>query len=204
MDRIEFNNYIDERNYKTFILKRDDNKEFIISFQGNLDLYFSLNNFNNEPYFIIDKSNYIIYELFDKLYNDIKNCKIFDDTELDKGYKKRYEYKKLVNNNIITWKSDDYPEEIAPDFNIIKEKNYYLITFNKRKDNKNSDYFEYYIEPQLNNWISVRIRNSGSSYHPFNIIFMKLYNSLCKINKEDLEQIHIEEYLLDKRRKLTK
>lgn len=201
MNRIEFNKYIDERNYKTFILKRDDNKEFIISFQGNLDLYFSLNNFDDEPYFIIDKSNYIIYELFDKLYNDIKKCNIFDEQKINKDHKKRYEYKKLFNNSIIEWKSDDYPDEIAPSFKIIKEKDYYLITFNPLKEDKD---FDYYIEPQLNNWISIRIRNSGSKYSPFNIIFMKLYNSLCNINKEDLEQVHIQEYLLEKRKKLTK
>lgn len=201
MNRITFKKYTNERDYKTFILKRSDNKEFIISFQNNLDLYFSLTNFDNSPYFIIDKSNYIIYELFDKLYNDIKNCNIFDNQQLNKEYKKRYEYKKLFKDNNIIWKSDDYPDEIAPYFNIIKEKDYYLISFNKLKEDKD---FDYYIEPQLNNWISIRIRNSGSKYDPFNIVFMKLYNSLSNINEENLEQVHIEEYLLEKKKKLAK
>ena len=54
--------------------------------------------------------------------------------------------------------------------------------------------------------ITVRFRNSGSRYDPFNIIFMKLYQGLYELDYE-YHQIHIEEYLLDskiKRRVLKK
>lgn len=202
MDRIKLEKYINTNNYKTFYLKRDnEEKKLTISFEGNLDLYFSLSNFNNEPYFIIDKSNYIIYELFDNLYNDVKNCNIYNDSEIYKDYKNRYEYKELFKNNIITWKCDDYPIEIAPSFNIIKEKDKYIIKFNPIiKNEEFSNMFMF----QLKNRISIRIRNCGSRYHPFNLIFMKLYNSLSKLDEIDLEQIHIEEYLLEKRKKLIK
>lgn len=50
-----------------------DYKELEISFQGNLDLYFSLNNYDNSPTFIIGKDNYKIYEIFDTLYHDVMN-----------------------------------------------------------------------------------------------------------------------------------
>ena len=43
--------------------------------------------------------------------------------------------------------------------------------------------------------ITVRFRNSGSRYDPFNIIFMKLYQGLCALDYE-YHQIHIEEYLI--------
>ena len=42
--------------------------------------------------------------------------------------------------------------------------------------------------------ITIRFRNSGSRYDPFNIIFMRLYQGLCNLDYE-YHQIHIEEYL---------
>lgn len=200
MDKIIVNKYIDERNHKTFYL-RDDNKQFIISFQNNLDLYFSLVDFDDKSYFIIDKSNYLIYEIFDKLYNDIKCCNIFNNDEFNKNYYYRYEYEKLFNNDIIEWKSDDYPDEIAQSFKITKEKDFFKLEFTPLITDTSIDY---YIEPQLKNWISVRIRNSGSKYNPFNIVFMRLYNSLCNYDEIDFNQIHIEEYLYNKKKTLRK
>jgi len=200
MNKITFTKYVDDLNHKSFYLK-NDNKQFIISFQGNLDLYFSLVNFDKEPYFIINKSNNILYQLFDKLYNDVKNCNIFDNDELNRNYIYRSEYKKLFNNDIIEWKSDDYPDEIAQSFRIIKYEDKFKIEFSPLITDKNIDY---YIEPQLKNWISVRIRNSGSKYDPFNIVFMKLYNALCDYEEIDINQINIEEYLYNKKKTLIK
>ena len=48
---------------------------------------------------------------------------------------------------------------------------------------------------------SVRIRNSGSRYGYFNVIFMRMYNKLCQY-EPNFHQIHIEEYMYQK--KLTK
>jgi len=150
MEKIILTKYIDECNHKSFYLRGNNNKKFIISFQNNLDLYFSLVNFDDEPYFIIDKSNSILYELFDKLYDDIKNCNIFDNDKLNKIELHRYEYKKLFNNDVIEWKSDDYPDEIAQSFKIIKEKDFFKIEFTPVIENTSIDY---YIEPQLKNWL---------------------------------------------------
>ena len=41
---------------------------------------------------------------------------------------------------------------------------------------------------------SIRFRNSGSRYEPFNICFMQMYNEL-KNYDSNCHQIHIEEYL---------
>lgn len=183
MDRFTMTKVTDERNYNTFFFKRDTSKEFIITFCGNLDLYFCLYNFNNEPYFIIDKSNYLVYELFDKLYNDIKNCNMFAEEDKE-YYKNKYEYKGLFKNNTVEWKCDDYPDEIAPYFNIIKEEDYYIINFKQCIIDKSIDYQYPLVR---DNYISVRLRNSGSRYEPFNCIFMRLYNSLSNIDENDLE-----------------
>ena len=45
--------------------------------------------------------------------------------------------------------------------------------------------------------ISVRLRNSGSRYDPCNIVFMETFKAL--MNMEETNQIHIEEYLIDKK-----
>lgn len=39
---------------------------------------------------------------------------------------------------------------------------------------------------------SVRIRNSGSLYQPFNTNFMTIYHDLCNL---DLEQVYIDEII---------
>ena len=49
MHNINFNKYTDSRNYNTFYLRNNNNVELTISFEGNLDLYFGLNNFNDNP-----------------------------------------------------------------------------------------------------------------------------------------------------------
>ena len=204
MNRLTMTKITDENKYDTFLFKRNDNKEFIITFANNLDLYFCLYNFNDESYFRIDKDNYVIYELFDKLYNDIKNCNIFDNNETKERYLKyidRYEYKKLFKDNIITWKCDDYPDELAPSFNIIKEEDAYIIKFNPCIIDKDIDYRYPHI---FTNYISIRIRNSGSKYDPFNYIFMRLYNSLSNLDEHDLEQVHLEEYLFNEKKTIVK
>ena len=63
----------------------------------------------------------------------------------------------------------------------------------------------YEEEYNLENTISIRFRNSGSRYAPFNIIFMKMYLNLQKIDdvNDYGHQMHIEEHL-NKIKKLNK
>lgn len=75
MENLKVERWIDEtRNdgVSSIMLKREE-LELEIKFQGNLDLYFSISNFNNNPVFLIGKDNYKIYELFDILYNEVLN-----------------------------------------------------------------------------------------------------------------------------------
>ena len=202
-----------ERNYDKY--NEIYNYEFIskdnklnISFCGNLDLYFTIYGENiNE--FTITKENMTIYNLFDNLYSDIENINIYDEEhfplyieteEEKKEYLKekkdeyrlhnRSNYNELFNKNnkTITWYSDETAKEVANYLKIIKEEDNFKLEF----------YTQPYIEGYDRDFNSkysttIRFRNSGSRYEPFNACFMRLFNNLQKYNP-DYHQITIEEY----------
>ena len=140
-----------------------------IWFAGNLDLYFSIWGDNK---FIIDESNLRVYDIFNKLYNDLINCRLPFDYSDKKRLKRLSNYELLVHDDVVTWMSDDYSYLVAPSFSISKKNTKIIITFDKGK--------------------CVRIRNSGSLYQPFNTNFMRLYHELCEI---DLNQVYIDEII---------
>ena len=220
--------YKDDENYYGFDLKREEDKTLSIFYGRNLDLYFSLENYGSDPTFLIGKDNYQIYSLFDELYERIIDANIYgtlteeeindivffsklngeDDhqnlaneitrrKQYQEDLKTRSCYKKLVQNNEILWKSDEYFEEITPFVRIKKLENAYLLEFNKPVVSKK---YENEIDLMFRNpyTITIRFRNSGSRYDPFNIIFMQLYQKLCSLDK-NLDQIHIEEYLISQK-----
>lgn len=151
--------------YPCFTLSYNSNVLLNIWFAGNLDLYFSILGDNK---FIIGGSNIRVYDIFNKLYNDLINCKLPFDYSDKEILKKLSNYDLLVHDNVITWMSDDYPCLDAPSFSISKLEDKINITFDKGG--------------------SVRIRNSGSLYQPFNTNFMMLYHL-------DLEQVYIDEII---------
>ena len=217
----------DDGNYYDIKLSRGD-KTLSIFFGGNLDLYFSLEKFGNDPTFIIGKDNYEICTLFDELYNNIVNANIYEkltDKEInfiilmseleeedyhqkiaeelkrrekyERNLRKSTQYINLVQDGVIIWKSDEYFDEIAPFIKIKKQENSFILEFGKPlipNEYKNDDDLML-MDPRR---ITVRFRNSGSRYEPFNIMFMKLYQGLCKLDYEH-HQIHIEEYLIQER-----
>lgn len=204
------NTHLDEiYNYQI----RDNEKMMLLSFEGNLDFYMSAVSMKDHREkkicFTIDKSNYTLYSLFYELFEDITNCNVFtidqqrlefmEDDEERKEYIDRINrlnsdlhrfspYNRLVKRNLITWKSDDrdYGE---PDFvKIYKGEDAFYITFVRQSD-------------FLHLGTSVRFRNSGSSYDPFNVCFMRFFNKLQDYDP-DYHQIHIEE--IEYAKKLTK
>ena len=179
----------DESGYDQFKINTD-NGFFKIIFGGNLDLYWTCYDKEDEEKdrqeFIITKENYFLYKLFDKLYEDIKNNKIYYDEEKNKYFESYRDT--LFKDGKIDWYSDDFYEEIASRLLIEKIDDTFKITFIKSKKEWDGIFKTY----------SIRFRNSGSRYAPFNICFMNMYNSLCKHSSEycsDYHQIHIEEYL---------
>lgn len=190
----------------------NSNKILTITFGGNLDLYWYLKSEEKREVdtFEITKENYFLYFLFDILYNDIVNCNIFNVSsiekifvyslkELENLYKSKEElnkkllsseeYKKLYNGEYICWYSDDDSIEDANYVKIIKDDDKYILEF-----------FSNFKSNTL--WLSntIRFRNSGSRYMPFNMIFMEMYNSLCTSDYDE-NQIHIEEYLYKKKKR---
>lgn len=187
-----------------FYLKKDG-KILKIVFSGNLDLYLMLENDKTIPdkenvilYFDITKENYEIFQLFDSLYKNIITGNIFNhiDKKINYNYKKSYEYSLLVDNSLnINWISDDGPLELEDALRITKlnDDTYRLYFY------RNDKPLDCGFKSSIN--ISVRIRNSGSRYNPFNCAFMKMYQELQKIDP-NYHQIHFEE--IEYLRKLKK
>ena len=218
-----------ENEFGLIISFQELNKQFDASFGGNGDLYWTIHskNTNDDNNFIITKENYEVYRLFVELFDDIENIKIYTEptipfymeTEKEKqDYINELEYEKnkyrLYNysnynelfdkeNNTITWYSDETNHEVANILKIKKEKELFKL--------------EFYIQPYIEGYdrdfnslyhIPIRFRNSGSSYDPFNIVFMRMYRKMKQIDdvNDYGHQIHIEEYLFNqnKVKKLTK
>lgn len=188
---------------KTYIINLLNDHQIInIYFGGNLDLYwsyydnepFNFDSINSEKSFEVTKENYFLYSLFDQLYADIKNCNIYPDNQDDfliefneeheRIKRKSAEYDMLFNKGTIKWLSDESPEEDANSFTITKFDDSFTVTFMQKYN-----MFTHY---------AVRISNSGSRYNPFNILFMMMFNELQKYD-DTYHQIHIEEYLYQKR-----
>ena len=193
------------------IILEEDNKKFMISFAGNLDLYWIIRSEedSNKHSFIITKENYDLYSLFDTLYIDIENINIVDieNINIDEEEKgrlcSRSNYNELFDkeNKTITWYSDETAHEVANILKIKKQEDIFEIEFSTQPHI--SGYDRDFNSP---NYISIRFRNSVSRYKPFNVIFMRMYNKIQKIDdiNEYGHQMHIEEFMNNKVKKLTK
>ena len=216
MIEIEKRETYPERNggYYRFTISTDEGK-FYILYAGVLDVYWGydcLHDIRKEPdskSFTITKENYYFYSLLEELYSDVKNCNIFQLDDIDTRFYKNTEeietkrkdnarwnhnlkkYQKhdphrLFQNGAIKWHSDDFTYDAASFVRIAKKREKFLITFAKSQE---EDHYQSY---------SVRFRNSGSRYDPFNLLFMKMYNKLVDYDP-NYHQIHIEEYLYQKK-----
>lgn len=173
--------------YDTFVIKTDDGS-FEILFAPNGDLYWRylsekcILNDKETQELTITKENYFVYELFYKLYESIKNNKVFYDDE--DYFEVNERENKLFKNNMIEWYSDELPIDITSKLTIKKEEETFKVIFQKSKKTQDGISLTY----------TIRFRNSGSKYEPFNISFMYMYNEL-KGYDPNYHQIHIEEFL---------
>lgn len=210
-------------------LLTQDNKVLRIAFGSNLDLYWSLNNLDedhtldslyDEQYetFLITKENHTIFELFKTLVDDIKRPRVYEPAEkeldgedlpvpeieeildeLNKGkseeercnrwnseLKTSERYQLLYNGQDIIWHSDDDYFEVADCVKITEVENGILLEFYRPKNTIQTLGF------RMPGTICIRFRNSGSTYDPLNIVFMKMYQKLQQYNP-DFHQIHMEE-----------
>ena len=173
------------------ILSRGDH-HLDISFQGNQDLYFTLyGKKDSDDTFVIGKDNYEVYQMFDNLYYSVMGGIIFDEDR-----RNRAKETGLIHGKKITWKRDDYREDVDPFFEIEKRENAYLLKFGKPTPERELELDEYMWLDQYDSH-TVRLRTSGSRYDYFYIPFMELYRNLRGIDTHS-HQIHMEEYLIDK------
>lgn len=197
--------------FGSIITMIDGTKRFQIAYGGNFDLYWSIIDSNvkeetNYESFAITKENYYIYDAFETLYNDIKTCNIYEEDDIFDSYKpsyldededmkqrtlerlKRVQGRLFIDNAII-WYSDDGDYEFDEIVKISKVGDSFLVEFIKT-DKFDKD--EVHYLPFYHLGISIRFRNSGCRYEPFEMPFMKMYNRLCEYNP-DFHQIHMEE-----------
>ena len=204
---------------------QEDRKKFDMIFAGNGDLYFvflALEDMD-EYSFTITKENYEVYRLFEQLFDDIENINIFnyeipfylDKDEIEDYVKEKEEeieedkryyrlskgsiYNELFNkeNDTITWYSDETAHEVSNILKIRRMNDSFRFDFYIQEHKK-----EYDRDFNSTNYIPIRFRNSGSHYHPFNILFMKLYNAMQEVDdvNDYGHQMHIEEFLYEKKK----
>lgn len=159
----------------------DGSKNLTIMYGGNGDLYWSLVNDDwvsfyegITDHFDITKENYEVYKSFESLLLYLKAISIREELT---NYNKLYD----VKSNEVTWISDKLIEEVANEVTISKQSEVIRLSFKIKPWVLGYDrnYFEFGM-------ISIRFRNSGSRYRPFNLIFMNLFNELQKLIVNDL------------------
>ena len=159
----------------------DGSKNLTIMYGGNGDLYWSLVNDDWVSFyegitdnFDITKENYEVYKSFESLILYLKATSIREELT---NYNKLYD----VKSNEVTWISDKLIEEVANEVTISKQSEVIRLSFKTKPWvwGYDRNYFEFGM-------ISIRFRNSGSRYRPFNLIFMNLFNELQKLIVNDL------------------
>ena len=187
----------------------------------------TLDSLYDEQYetFLITKENNIIYELFKKLVEDIKLPRVYEPLkkeqideedlpdpeieeileELNHGESEQERcnrwneelkiserYRKLYDGENIRWHSDEDCYEVADRVMITELEDSILLEFYRPKTTFGTVGF------RMPGKITIRFRNSGSTYDPLNIVFMKMYQQLQQYNP-DYHQVHLEEIEYQKR-----
>ena len=164
-------------NYKYFILKKD--------IEGNL--YWIYNNYSNKNSFEITKKDIELYDVFTKLFTDISNAYLFEhdydnSKEIIELNKKHYDwiYNELYNEkeDKIVICSDDINICDVNVLEIKRSKNKFIINFSLKSNRKVKDKIDI---------IKVKINKSNSKYSPFNIIFLRMYDSISKLSSNSID-----------------
>ena len=164
-----------------------DGKTLTILFSRVLDLYMIMEDGKRIPSrtskiidFDVNTSDNEVYKIFDKLYNDVIEGNIFErkakngfiDSSLICGYNL------LVDENKnITWVSDDGMFEEEDRMQISKLYDSYCLTFIRNDKPLDSGF-------KSPTGIYVRLRTSGSRYDYFYIPFMRMYQTLQKVDEK--------------------
>lgn len=188
-------------------IEENEDKHLDVIFGGNGDVYWVYDNFEvayaeeDSMYetFTIPKTETGLYNIFNELYEDLVNCRIFvpETKELWKGQLKQDElrckkanedlktdsrYLALVKDGIITWYSDEEYREIAEIVRITKVEDGILLEF-IRQSLKDDMGFS-----RMPGWYSIRFRTSGSTYTPCDMVFWRHFNNLQNYEEQPIEE----------------
>ena len=128
---------------------------------GNYDLYWLPENPKENRVFEIDKSDKITYSVFNQLFNAVIKQ---DDKD-----------RPVFKDGIITFISEDWPEEEANVLNIIKTEDAFAVKFIKNEDKENWSY------PHIG--CTICFCNSGSRVPKVEQVFMEMFNYLANESK---------------------
>ena len=170
---------------------KNDNKIFSMYFMNVGDLFWTIN--KSEPYsiketFDIPVKEKEIYKLFDDLYKTVSKARIIDARD-DKYLKNKLVERELFNKETktIKWHSDATYFDSDDVVKIIKEKDNYHLEFTRPEK------YEDPFHMGSGRMISIRFRNSGSYYDPFNIAFMEMFRNAQKLKERTFEEESKEE-----------
>ncbi len=184
----------DSLGYYTISLLKDD-IQFRIYFGGNGDLYWDILNMRNmdssDEFFILDKSDGAIYELFYKLYMRVINHQVFQVREVDKSFcrteedvKKLYKkiekdneelyshayFKDLCSDGCVVYHSDNEPYETGNRLTMFLDEASGELSIEINRVSRGYDFLD------------VCFTHSGSRYSPFDLAFYEHYSDLCEID----------------------
>jgi len=143
--------------YYDLIVTDKNGKSFFITVGGNLDLYWIPENHKETRTFEIDKNDTITFSVFEQLYAAIKKV---DD-----------KYAPVLNEDTITFISEDWPKYEANTLKIIKSSNTIKIQF---IENTNHDAWSL-----PHRGCNICFCNSGSRVPKVESLFMKMFNYLA-------------------------
>lgn len=167
---IRVKKYEDEMG-EQFILKFEDGTDLNINYCRNLDLYFLPKSHDDKTNFLLEidpEEDPELFNIFFNVFNRISTYKALDG-KVDKDFKKQEKYQKypLVQNDMVVWRSDDDPAEIASKMTI------YML------NGRVCMFFEEGMHQEGIPTNAVRIRTDGSRYGKFFAVFMDMYRQLC-------------------------
>lgn len=142
--------------YDLTVTDKDD-KSFTMTVGGNLDLYWFPENHRKNRVFNISKEDEFTFVMFEKLFEAVRKN---DD-----------KYRPVLKDNIITYISEDWPEEEANILNITKLEDLFRIEFIKNEDTKSWSY------PHTG--CTICFCNSGSRVPTVESQFMRMFNFLA-------------------------
>ena len=170
---------------------KNGDKIFSMCFMNVGDLFWFIN--KSEPYstketFDISSTEKVVYKLFDDLYKNVSTAKIMD-CRGDKYLKEKLVERKLFDKETktIKWHSDATYFDSDDVVKIIKEKDNYHLEFTRPEK------YEDPFHMGSGKIISVRFRNSGSYYDPFNIAFMQMFRNAQKLKETKLLETDVDE-----------